>query len=87
MKDMDIGNTDADADVVSDNDDDDTQGEVLRDDDEIGRVYNFPEDRMSELKDDAALQQRYQDAFEATAKTASLTTAENIAKYILQTQQ
>ncbi|CAN3373172.1 hypothetical protein DIURU_001175 [Diutina rugosa] len=87
MKDMDIGNTDADADVVSDNDDDDTQGEVLRDDDEIGRVYNFPEDRMSELKDDAALQQRYQDAFEATAKTASSTTAENIAKYISQTQQ
>lgn len=88
MKDMDIANTggDADADVVSDNDDDDTQGEVLRDEDESGRVYNFPEDRMSELKDDEALQQRYQQAFEATAKPASLTTAENIAKYILQSQ-
>lgn len=91
MSDMDIkGGKPApgDLEVVLDLElDDENQGEVLRDEDEAGgRVYNFPEDRQLELRDDEALQQRYQETFDATAKTASLKTAEEIARYISQSQ-
>lgn len=70
----------------SDNDNDDTNGELLRDEDEPEREYNFPHDRLSELdgEKDGDLQARYQAAFEATAKTASSDTAEAIAKYLKQ---
>lgn len=81
MKDLDIDQL---ADVVSDGEDDEFLGEVLRDEDERGREYTFPEDRTTELRDEADLQLRYQQAFDSTAKPASLKTAEDIAKYINQ---
>jgi GTPase SAR1 family protein len=89
MKDLDIkdkaklGDSEVLSDL-SDDDDDNVNGEVLRDEDEPEREYTFPEDRNSELNaaTDADLQHRYQAAFEATAKTASNKTAETIAQYI-----
>ncbi|KAM9919576.1 hypothetical protein OXX59_007836 [Metschnikowia pulcherrima] len=94
MKDLDIkdGKKAQDSEVLSDyeeadNDvDEDTQGEVERDDDEeVQREYTFPEDRQSELgSTEADLQARYQAAFEASAKPASSKTAETIAQYIQQ---
>ncbi|OBA19446.1 hypothetical protein METBIDRAFT_46247 [Metschnikowia bicuspidata var. bicuspidata NRRL YB-4993] len=89
MKDLDIKDQNAeDSAVLSDYEeaDDDTNGEVERDDDEdVQREYTFPEDRNSELgSTDADLQARYQAAFEASAKTASSKTAESIAQYIKQ---
>lgn len=75
-----------DSDVLSDYDsqeEDEHAGEVVRDEDEPDRQYTFPEDRNSELLDtDTDLQQRYQQAFDATAKPASSAAAETIAKYI-----
>lgn len=98
MKDLNIksknssaGDNDKDAEVLSDYEDeeiednaeDEYQGEVLRDEDEPEREYTFPEDRSSELTHtDEDLQQRYQAALDATSKTASSKTAENIAQYI-----
>jgi GTPase SAR1 family protein len=92
MKDLDIKDKDklaklGDSEVLSDlsdDDDDNVNGEVLRDEDEPEREYTFPEDRNSELNaaTDADLQHRYQEAFEATARTASNKTAETIAQYI-----
>lgn len=90
MKDMKLEGKEGlgDSEVLSDFEeseeiDEDLQGEVVRDEDETDREYTFPEDRQSELsKDDEDLQARYQAAFEATAKTASSKTAENIAEYI-----
>ncbi|AWU76102.1 hypothetical protein CAS74_000040 [Pichia kudriavzevii] len=53
------------------------------------REYTFQEDRNGELRDDAnasevakSIKDRYQQAFEATAKTASSDIAADIAKYI-----
>lgn len=84
MKDMDLKGKDSE--VLSDFEEDvdeDTQGEVERDEDETTREYTFPEDRQSELgKSDAELQARYQAAFDSTAKAASSKTAESIAEYI-----
>lgn len=91
MKDMKLEGKNAlgDSEVLSDYEeseeevDENLQGEVDRDEDEPDREYTFPEDRQSELsKEDEHLQARYQAAFEATAKTASSKTAENIAEYI-----
>lgn len=89
MKDLNIkdgkkASKSADSEVLSDyeENDDEYQGEVLRDEDEPERQYTFPEDRQSEIKDDDDLQARYQAALEATSKTASSKTAENIAEYI-----
>lgn len=92
MKDLDIKDQNRksgqDSEVLSDyeedEEEDEYQGEVLRDEDETDREYTFPEDRNSEVseKTDADLQARYQAAFDATAKTASSKTAENIAEYI-----
>lgn len=94
MKDIKLDNVNltgqADTPVLSDyessGDDDDANGELLRDEDEPEREYNFPQDRLSELnrEKDADLQARYQAAFEATAKTASSDTTEAIAKYLKQ---
>lgn len=92
MKDLDIKDTDKaktkanDSEVLSDyeeSEDDEHQGELLRDEDETEREYTFPEDRNSEVNtDDADVQARYQAAFEATAKPASSKTAESISEYI-----
>ncbi|ODV65618.1 hypothetical protein HYPBUDRAFT_158456 [Hyphopichia burtonii NRRL Y-1933] len=92
MKDLDIKDQNRksgqDSEVLSDyeedEEEDEYQGEVLRDEDETDREYTFPEDRNSEVSEntDADLQARYQAAFDATAKTASSKTAENIAEYI-----
>lgn len=91
MKDMNLEGKEGlgDSEVLSDYEeseeelDENLQGEVYRDEDEPDREYTFPEDRQSELsKEDDDLQARYQAAFEATAKTASSKTAENIAEYI-----
>lgn len=90
MKDLNIKDQkkSEDTEVLSDYEeeveDDEYQGELLRDEDEdIQREYTFPEDRGSELDaNDTDLQARYQAALEATAKTASSKTAENIAQYI-----
>lgn len=92
MKDLDVKDQNRksgqDSEVLSDyeedEEEDEYQGEVLRDEDETDREYTFPEDRNSEVseKTDADLQARYQAAFDATAKTASSKTAENIAEYI-----
>ena len=92
MKDLDIekqksgATKGADSEVLSDyeEENDDTHGEVLRDEDEPEREYTFPGDRSSELdpKTDADLQARYQEAFNSTAKSASSKTAEAIAQYI-----
>lgn len=91
MKDLNIKSKDGqtqDSEVLSDYEEEDIeneeyQGEVLRDEDEPQREYTFPEDRSSELTHtDEDLQERYQEALEATAKTASSKTAENIAQYI-----
>lgn len=90
IKDLDLKDKDSnqDSEVLSDYEeqDDEIQGELLRDEDEPEREYTFPEDRNSEVNDrtDAGLQARYQAAFEATAKTASSKTAANIAAYIKQ---
>ncbi|KAG0677520.1 GPN-loop GTPase 1 [Pichia californica] len=53
------------------------------------REYTFQEDRNGEIKDDSNasdvaknIQDRYQQAFESTAKVASSSVAEDIAKYI-----
>lgn len=83
MKDMKLekGKMD-DSEVLSDYEDDELNGEVLRDEDEPEREYTFPEDRASQLGLDAEMQQRYQAAFEQTQKVVSSETAENIAKYI-----
>jgi GPN-loop GTPase len=53
------------------------------------REYTFAEDRSGEVKQDAgeaakSIQERYQQAFEASAKEASSSVAEDIAKYIRQ---
>ncbi|CAI5760141.1 unnamed protein product [Candida verbasci] len=83
MKDMDM--KDKNADVLSDyeeSEDDELQGEVLRDEEQVEREYTFPEDRQNELGTDEDLQKRYQQAFEQSAKPASSKTAESIANYI-----
>ncbi|KAK6458457.1 uncharacterized protein RJT20DRAFT_126487 [Scheffersomyces xylosifermentans] len=90
MKDMDLKDKKKgegkDSEVLSDyeDDDNDVNGEVLRDEDEPEREYTFPEDRSSEVNEqtDSDLQARYQAAFESTSKTASSETAEKIAAYI-----
>mmetsp|Transcript_7437 Transcript_7437/g.9395 ORF Transcript_7437/g.9395 Transcript_7437/m.9395 type:complete len:381 (-) Transcript_7437:3026-4168(-) len=89
MKDLDIKDKKPegkDSEVLSDyeSEDDEYQGELPRDEDEVEREYTFPEDRSSEVnsKTDADLQARYQAAFDATAKNASSKTAESIAEYI-----
>lgn len=89
MKDLDIKDKNQegkDSGVLSDyeSEDDEYQGELPRDEDEVEREYTFPEDRNSEVNDktDADLQARYQAAFDATAKNASSKTAESIAEYI-----
>lgn len=90
MKDLDIKDKKQegkDSEVLSDyedSEDDEYQGELPRDEDEVEREYTFPEDRNSEVNSntDADLQARYQAAFEATAKDASSKTAESIAEYI-----
>lgn len=89
MKDLDIKDKNQegkDSEVLSDyeSEDDEYQGELPRDEDEVEREYTFPEDRNSEVNDktDADLQSRYQAAFDATAKNASSKTAESIAEYI-----
>lgn len=89
MKDLDIKDKNQegkDSEVLSDyeSEDDEYQGELPRDEDEVEREYTFPEDRNSEVNDktDADLQARYQAAFDATAKNASSKTAESIAEYI-----
>lgn len=53
------------------------------------REYTFPEDRNGELRDNEnsndvakSIRDRYQQAFESNAKTASSSVAEDIAKYI-----
>lgn len=53
------------------------------------REYTFQDDRAGEIRDEPnstdvtkSIQDRYQKAFEATAKTASSSVAEDIAKYI-----
>jgi GTPase SAR1 family protein len=82
------------VDVLSDTEsieEDEHDGLVLRDEDEGiqgDREYTFPEDRQGEVTDrsNEALQDRYQNAYEQTAKEASSKTAENIAKYINQSQ-
>ncbi|CUM49018.1 unnamed protein product [Debaryomyces tyrocola] len=89
MKDLDIKDKNQegkDSEVLSDyeSEDDEYQGELPRDEDEVEREYTFPEDRNSEVSDktDTDLQARYQAAFDATAKNASSKTAESIAEYI-----
>ena len=86
MKDLDLDQSQKDLDVLSDleSEEDENNGEVMRDEDEPERQYTFPEDRNSEINEstDADLQSRYQAAFEKTAKLPSSETAENIANYI-----
>ena len=89
MKDLDIkeGEKKAqDSEVLSDFEEEDNEynGELLRDEDEPERQYTFPEDRSSEVNErtDNSLQKRYQEAFDASAKSASSSTAEAIAQYI-----
>lgn len=90
MKDLDVKDKKTpqgqDSEVLSDYEsgDDDYQGELPRDEDETEREYTFAEDRASEVNEntDLDLQARYQAAFDATAKTTSSKTAENIAEYI-----
>ncbi|ABN67286.2 predicted protein [Scheffersomyces stipitis CBS 6054] len=87
MKDMDLKDKqNKDTEVLSDYEDeeDDNNGEVVRDEDEPEREYTFPEDRNSEVNEhtDADLQARYQAAFDQTSKSASTDTAEKIAAYI-----
>lgn len=87
MKDMDLKDKKpGDSDVLSDyeSEDEELQGEVLRDDEEPEREYTFPEDRNSEIdaRTEEDLQARYQAAFDSTAKSASSKTAESIAQYI-----
>lgn len=87
MKDLNLDKPGAkDSEVLSDYEDnnDEYDGEVLRDEDEPQRQYTFPEDRNSEINElnDSDLQKRYQEAFDSTAKSASSKTAENIAQYI-----
>ncbi|KAH3678457.1 hypothetical protein WICMUC_001474 [Wickerhamomyces mucosus] len=79
------------VDVLSDTEDyeeGENDGLVPHDDDEgVEREYTFPGDRQNgEINDNTneALQARYQNAYEKTAKEASSKTAENIAKYINQ---
>lgn len=88
MKDMDLnGKVEPNSEVISDYEVDseveDYQGELAPDDEEHGREYTFPEDRHLELgRSDADLQERYQAAFEATAKPVSSETAESISQYL-----
>lgn len=90
MKDLDVKDKKPpqgqDSEVLSDYEsgDDEYQGELARDEDETEREYTFAEDRASEVNEntDLDLQARYQAAFDATAKTTSSKTAENIAEYI-----
>lgn len=79
------------VDVLSDTEsieEGENDGILLPDDDEgVEREYTFPEDRNAgEVNDNsnAALQARYQEAYEKVAKEASSKTAENIANYIRQ---
>lgn len=78
------GDSEVLSDFENDNENDDYEGEVLRDEDEPEREYTFPENRDSEVNSstDAELQARYQAAFNSTAKSASSDTAERIANYI-----
>lgn len=78
-----------------DNDNDDLQGQVYPDSEEEAldvdrptREYTFAGDRQLELDDvkDSDIQARYREAMEATGKTASSKTAENIANYIKRSQ-
>ncbi|AOA63349.1 GPN-loop GTPase family member [Komagataella phaffii CBS 7435] len=69
--------------VVSDLEDElevgeDDEAEGLQEPD---REYTFAEDRNGDFLDED-IQKRYQDALDATSKTSSSATAENIAKYI-----
>lgn len=89
MKDLNIEKKSKDSEVLSDYEEeveDETQGEVLPDEEEDQqREYTFPEDRNTELDaTDSDIQARYQQALDATSKTASSKTAENIAQYIRQ---
>ena len=79
--------SDSSVEVVSDIEEGEDDGLVERDEDEgVEREYTFAaEERLEgEINGRTAadLQQRYQEAFERTSKTASTKTAENIAKYI-----
>ncbi|CCE85322.1 Piso0_004910 [Millerozyma farinosa CBS 7064] len=75
-----------DSEVLSDYEESENEyeGEVERDEDDVERGYTFPEDRFKEVDSgtDADLQARYQEAFEKTAKTSSSKTAEDIAAQI-----
>lgn len=92
MKDLDIKdeNKKDDSNVLSDysssselDNNDDHNGEVLRDEDEIEREYTFPTNRMSEVgNESSSAHASYQNAFDATAKTASDATMEAMAEYI-----
>lgn len=97
MKDLGLGkdkkggdNDEEEADVISDIEEGDNDG-LVEPDQDIGaseREYTFPEnDRLEgEVTSNAHpdLQERYQQAFEQQAKTASSGVAEDIAKYIRQ---
>ncbi|GMG39852.1 unnamed protein product [Ambrosiozyma monospora] len=63
-------------------------GLVDPDDEEPEREYTFPEDRNGEINATTkSIQDRYQQAFEKTSKSTSSAVAEDIAKYIRQTQK
>ncbi|CUS21355.1 LAQU0S03e00672g1_1 [Lachancea quebecensis] len=77
------------ADVLSDFEEGENDGIVLRDEDEgVEREYTFADgDRVSgevNGKSTPDLQKRYEEAFQKVAKSASSETAENIARYIRQ---
>ena len=79
--------SDSSVEVVSDIEEGEDDGLVERDEDEgVEREYTFAAGERLEGEINgrtaADLQQRYQEAFERTSKTASTKTAENIAKYI-----
>lgn len=88
MKDLGVSDKKEQVDVLSDTEslDDETEGLVDPDTEVPEREYTFAEDRTGEIKtgSNEGMQQRYQSAFEATAKQASSKTAEEIAKYINQ---
>lgn len=78
-----------DADVLSDLEEGENDGIILRDEEEvIDREYTFAGDERltGEInsRDTPDLQRRYEEALQKVAKSASSETAENIAKYIRQ---
>ncbi|ODV83794.1 hypothetical protein CANARDRAFT_202517 [[Candida] arabinofermentans NRRL YB-2248] len=99
LKETKSANTESEGvDVLSDLSDDDNDDEntaegyehglVEPDINEPDREYTFQDDRNGEITDanNEALQNIYQSAFEKTAKTASSSVADDIAKYIRQSQ-